>query len=320
MTRQNGDGHREILIRTFEAELHPGDGRTLDVRIVPYDTPATVVDSPEHGGDGRPYQEVWERGAFDKQLSAAHRVDVMMNVEHEPGFRGVIGIGKGTELRSGDDALYGTFRILPGADGDKALDLVNQNVLTGISLEAIPLGQYSSDGVVVRSRAHLDKVALCRAGRPAFSNAAVLAVREGSGDDEEPAPDPPPDDKPPGAVLNPEVDAVLARLGISVVTAEIVRGEWDSSASRFSDEEYEASCVVVRQGEAPIKERASLPVLEPDGALNVEALHRAAAVLMRGSVGSVTLDEKSAAARRLLRYYRLAREDAPAQLEALARR
>src|SRR5262245_15377041 len=79
---------RVTLVRRFELPLADSwDGRTLDVRVVPYDTPATVADPP----DWAPYREAFLRGAFDKQLTTPGRDRVWMNVEHEQGFRGAIG-------------------------------------------------------------------------------------------------------------------------------------------------------------------------------------------------------------------------------------
>jgi hypothetical protein len=158
------------LIRTFAADVQAGDGRTVDVTIVPYSIAADVSD------DGiRVYREQWDPGCFDDQLRAANRVDVLMNFEHERGIGGLV--GRGLELRSSPDGLHGTFRIFAGQDGDKALELVNEGVLRGVSLEAYPKKSVrSADGVVRRVRAHLDKVALCR--RPTWKEARVVAVRE----------------------------------------------------------------------------------------------------------------------------------------------
>ena len=166
----------EILHREFAAELTPGEGRTLDVRIVPYGTPAEVSDG------GPVYREVWVAGAFDDQLVAGHRLQVFLNFEHEQGISGVI--GDGVSLRSPPDGLYGSFELLDGPDGDKALALVNRGKLRGISLEAlVKVTKPSADGVVRRVRAHLKNVALCR--RPAYPDAQVLAVREEPVIDEE---------------------------------------------------------------------------------------------------------------------------------------
>jgi HK97 family phage prohead protease len=203
------DNVPERLVRevTFAVE---GDGRTIEARIVPYNTPTKVADAPQHGGTGIPYLERWLPGAFDAQTNAANRVDVWLNFEHEDGFRGIIGHGK--VLRSEPDALYGTFRVEPGPDGDKALHLVNEGVLTGLSIEAIPTRtQRTREGIVDRVKARLDKVALCRPGLAAYKGAEVLAVREAPPEDE-------PEDLapvlPPDPERSSEVDEVLKRVGV----------------------------------------------------------------------------------------------------------
>jgi HK97 family phage prohead protease len=160
---------RRPLIREFAAELTPGDGRTVEVRVVPYGIPAIVSDG------GPAYQEEWAAGCFDDQLRAANRVDVLLNFEHLQGPGGLI--GKGTELRSEPDGLHATFRMLKGQDGDKTLELVNDGILGGVSLEAYAKKSVrTAEGVVRRVKAHLRNVALCR--NPAFADARVLAVRE----------------------------------------------------------------------------------------------------------------------------------------------
>lgn len=168
------DSERLVREVSFAVE---GDGRTIEARIVPYNTPTEVVDLPEHGGTGVPYVERWLPGAFEKQASAANRVKVWLNIEHEDGFRAVV--GHGVALRESPDALYGTFRVEPGVDGDKALHMVNEGILTGLSIEAIPTRtRRTVDGIVERVKARLDKVSLVRDGLAAYESARVLAVRE----------------------------------------------------------------------------------------------------------------------------------------------
>jgi len=159
----------DVLHREFQAELSASDGRTVYARIVPYGTPAEVSDG------GPVYREEWADGAFDDQLVAGHRLRVLMNFEHETGIGGII--GKGVSLRSQPDGLHGSFQILNTQDGDKALELVREGILDGVSLEAYPKKSIrTADGVVRRVKAHLQNVALCR--RPAYHDAVVLAVRE----------------------------------------------------------------------------------------------------------------------------------------------
>lgn len=193
---------RAVLIRAIAA-VSAGDGRTLDMRIVPFGERATCMDG--HGGvpKGVPYQEEWMPGAFDGQLNAANRI--YLNFEHHPGLRGVI--GRGLQLRRDHDGYHGSFRVFDDEDGDKALMLVREGVLTGASLEAMPKRGGSirtAAGVVQRVKAHLDSVALCRT--PAFPSAVVTALREEDPIDEQMLPVQP----------NPELIERCRRLGIKI--------------------------------------------------------------------------------------------------------
>lgn len=162
-----------VAHRSYAAELTAGDGRTVDVRIVPYGE--RIVHNDGLGGvpKGMPYTEEVAFGCFSNQLNAAHRV--YANFEHQPGIAGLV--GRGVALREDSDALYGSFRIFEGSDGDKTLSLVNEGALDGISFEAIfKKSVRTAEGVVRRVRAHLDAVAFCRF--PAYQSAQVLGVRE----------------------------------------------------------------------------------------------------------------------------------------------
>lgn len=167
--QEKTDPQTGLLHRTFSADVQQGDGRTLDVRIVPYGERATVND-----GTGT-YEEEFAAGAFDDQLVAGHRLKVWLNFQHERGIDAVI--GKGVALREEPDGLYGSFRAYEDAAGDKALMLVNDGMLDGVSLEFLSKrAVQTAVGVVRRVKAHLDAVALCRQG--AYASAQVLAVRE----------------------------------------------------------------------------------------------------------------------------------------------
>lgn len=164
-----------LIRRSFSAEVTPGDGRTIDVRVVPYGERITHDDGMGGVPRGVPYQEEWVAGAFQNQTNAANRV--LVNFEHHEGLAGVVGHGK--TLLEREDGLYGSFGIHETPDGDKALMLVQEGVLHGVSLEAV--GRKSvrgTDGVIRRVKAHLRNIALCR--EPAYSGAVVLALREAS--------------------------------------------------------------------------------------------------------------------------------------------
>jgi HK97 family phage prohead protease len=301
----------ETVVRTFEVPLAESwDGRTLETRIVPYNQPATVADPPHFD----PYEEVWMPKVFQRQLSTPGRDKVLMNVEHEEGIRGVV--GQSLELAERDDGLYGSFGIHENSDGDKALTMIRNGFFTGVSLDARLLSSRRVDGIVQRVRAHLTHVSLCR--WPAFADARVLALRTDNTDagDEEPTPQPPP-------VLerSADVDERLAALGFEAVTRVATTEQaWDGSAARYTDEQYRAATLFCRPGDGPVKQRCSLPVLEPDGTLNVNALGAAAAALAggRSPLADVTRADKAAAARKLIRYYNQAGKEPPAGLRAIA--
>ena len=203
-------------------------------------------------------------------------------------------------LRDTGEAAEGTFRVLDGPDGDKMLELVRSENVTGVSLEAKPLKSIREDGVVKRVKAHLINIAFCR--RPAFPQAEILTVRMEV--------EPPPS-------FNPDLTDRLERIGFEpLIRRAIVRKPWDGSASRFDDDEWKASCILDR-GESfdTAKTRYAMPVLEPNGDLNVNALGAAAARLNQVQGGS-----KPAAARKLIRYYRQADMEPPASVMSAASR
>jgi HK97 family phage prohead protease len=165
---------RPRLVRMFEVDAATfGDGRTVDVRIVPYGETARAADGLGGVARGVAYDEEWLPGVFAQQERAANRV--LLNFEHETGLGGIV--GHGVALREARDGFHGSFRLHDNADGEKARMLVEEKVLGGVSLEAIPLKSVrTAAGVVQRVRAHLDKVSLCRL--PAFKSSVVLALRE----------------------------------------------------------------------------------------------------------------------------------------------
>lgn len=158
---------RTPLVRELPLELAEGDGRTIDARIFPYNEAARVADPPDY----TPYEEAFVRGCIAPQVTAAHRV--WLNFEHEDGLRGII--GHGAELEEREDGAYASFRVHDNADGNKALQLVRDGLLTAMSAEFLALKSQIRDGVTHRIRVHLDRVSLVRRG--AYPRAEVLAVR-----------------------------------------------------------------------------------------------------------------------------------------------
>jgi HK97 family phage prohead protease len=340
-----------------------GDGRTLYGRVVPYGVVANVADPPHFN----PYRESFVPGAFRAQLQAANRIDVLLNYEHRQGISDVV--GRGVALDDQPDGLYGTFRMLSHADGDKALELYHAGILRGLSTEFSVRKSRTVDGVVQRVDARIGNVALCRefgantgGAKAAYPGAEVLNVRAIGSEQAADAVlrqmlaaamryvelEPDPEDKLAMRQMIKEIRALIAKeegetvdpaelsppapaatsgrtadlferlsaLGIDVILSRaVVRKPWDGSPARFTDEEYQRSCLIDRGGDAPVKDRCSLPVLEPNGDVNANALASAA-----GRLGQVAASQamKAAAARKLMRYYRMADMTPPASMTKMA--
>jgi HK97 family phage prohead protease len=204
------DTEIQIVHRTYAADLTPGDGRTVDVKIVPYGEQIEHDDGLGGVPIGIPYVEEWTHGTFKHQLKAANRV--LANGEHQEGIAGIV--GHGIALREASDGLYGSFRIHDTPDGDKALVLINEGVWDGVSLEArLSKSQKTARGVIRRVKAHLEAIAFTRKG--AFDSARVLAVREraAAAATLENEPEPIPDEYLP-IDINPEVVERCRRLGL----------------------------------------------------------------------------------------------------------
>jgi len=156
-------------------------------------------------------------------------------------------------------------------------------------------------------------------GIQAYKSAGVLAVRETPAPLEPDAPEPDEPEPVPVPSRRPELDELLARVGYEpLLERAVVRTAWDGAASRYDDEQWARACVLDRgsQFDTP-KTRFALPVLEPNGDLNVNGMHAAAQRLNQVQSSQAA---KAAAARKLARLYRQAGEEAPAPMMALAGR
>ena len=153
--------------RQYESELEvrsDGDGRTICGICVPYD-----VETRIHAG----LTEVFRFGAFDAVTRAAHRVKLLQghNTQTMP-------LGKAITLREDARGLYGEFKVSKTAQGDQALELVRDGVLTNLSVGFQPLKDRKTlAGIVERIKAHLDEVSLVTFG--AYGDAASInAIRQ----------------------------------------------------------------------------------------------------------------------------------------------
>jgi phage head maturation protease len=158
-----------LLVREFVAADLEVKGRTVDVRVVPFEEVATVSDPPYE----RTYREQWLPGVFDHQLNAANRIHARYG--HSQAVIDVV--GHGISLRQEADGYHLSTKIHETAGGETALALLRDGALPCVSLEAMPVtSRRSVGGIVQRIKANLTGFAFCRQG--AFAGAQVLAIRE----------------------------------------------------------------------------------------------------------------------------------------------
>lgn len=107
--------------------------------------------------------------------------------------------------------------------------------------------------------------------------------------------------------------------GLLVPEERISDAPWDGAASRFTDEQYERSCVLDRKVcggemmEMSPKQRCSLPIKEPGGEINRNAVHAAAA---RISQVEACPEAISAAKSKLRSAYKAMGEEPPDSLRS----
>jgi hypothetical protein len=181
----------ERFSRLYRADLAVDDAGTVTGRVVPYESPAHVVDVE---GD---YDEVFTGVSFAGMLQgfarAPNRVRAVgLDLDHRPELDHRIGYA--TALESSDDGLYGTFALYGGADTPKVRSMLSSSH-TGLSIDfGARHTRTRPDGTRERLGVHLFRVAATPT--PIYAGAEILAVRA---DDE------------PGDIVTPRLDASVAR-------------------------------------------------------------------------------------------------------------
>lgn len=198
-----------VAVRKYSAALSAGDGRTVDLRIVPYGERIESDDGLGGVPRGVRYVEEFVHGVFDHVLGAPNRV--LLDFEHGDRLEDVV--GRGITLEDREDGFHGAFRMLETPAGETALALIHEEVLTGASVECRFLRSIrGADGVVRRVKAKLVKVALCR--EPAYAGAVVLGVRTTDTIDPEPEFEFAEELKP--VPFNPDLARRIEALGITI--------------------------------------------------------------------------------------------------------
>jgi hypothetical protein len=161
-----------VLTRSFQVldGFTRGDGRTLDMLCVPFNTPTMVSDG------GPAYREAFDPAAFTRQFAAngaAGRVDLRWH--HRDSVTDVIGTGLTFDARP--DHLRGSFRVAQSTVGDHVLALLADRPNYGVSIGFRARRSETVDGVVWRRDADLIETSLVPV--PAYPGAQLIAVRGG---------------------------------------------------------------------------------------------------------------------------------------------
>ena len=167
----------DILIRSFALEravvaAADGDGRSLAIRAVPWDTEIRI---------GQEEFESFDSRAFNTQLRAATRVPLTLSHPREGDILTNSLIGNLQSMEVGEDGLHVVARVASSTVATEALTLVNDGVLDEVSIGFVDVKHQRTarpgGGFLLRRlAARLDHVALVRAG--AYGQGAkVLAVR-----------------------------------------------------------------------------------------------------------------------------------------------
>lgn len=142
-----------------------GDGRTVDLFLVPFNRPQRINSTLTEQFDG---------GAFRAQQDNLSRVPLAWG--HLP--HGGKVVGKMTELRSGNGGLVGTGVVSKTSAGDDLLALLSDGAIP----PAVSIGfrsmvdRKAAGGVVIREQAFLTEVAFVQ--QPAYHEAMMVAMRE----------------------------------------------------------------------------------------------------------------------------------------------
>lgn len=161
----------DMMYRSFRPDLEvrsSGDGRTIYGIAVPYNAPTRIDDQ---------LVEQFERGAFNHQLGAAHRV----KFAREHVLLGGVLIGAASAMRDDASGLYVELRASKTPVGDETLELVRDGALNQLSIMFRERQNRNlAGGITARVKADLHEVAVVMEG--AYGElASAVGIRAAGG-------------------------------------------------------------------------------------------------------------------------------------------
>ena len=147
----------DLPLQLRAAAGEDSDGRTLEGRIVPYDTEVQVGET----------MESFAKGVFADTVPG----DVVLLWQHDVNQP----IGRMSALTEEADGAYGTFRLADTDRAREALSLARDGILTGLSVGFTGIEARAGKGSRTHTKARLMETSLVTF--PAYPQAGVLAVR-----------------------------------------------------------------------------------------------------------------------------------------------
>ncbi|HKV67687.1 MAG TPA: HK97 family phage prohead protease [Gaiellales bacterium] len=156
----------EITTVTFpalELRVPDDDERVVEGIVVPYGETSFLTPDPQG--------ERFAPKSLNRTIRERPKVKLFLNHRHDDA------VGTSVAWRVDDErGLWGKFKIPPGADGDRVLDKVRNELLDAFSIGFRPINtRRAPDGVREVLEAKLHEVSLVPIG--AYDGARVLAVR-----------------------------------------------------------------------------------------------------------------------------------------------
>lgn len=168
----------ETLIRSVELPeaLHlRDDGRTVDGLIVPWNTPADVIDVTATGV--RKYREGFLSTSFDQMMREGRKRGnfgfMRLKIDHDDATDRIAGFARTVEV--GEQGARAEFRLYRGSNLELFQSMIEESH-DGLSVEFVDLAKpLERDGVTWRTQVWVSGVATTP--EPAYANAKVLAMR-----------------------------------------------------------------------------------------------------------------------------------------------
>ncbi|WP_406306256.1 HK97 family phage prohead protease [Streptomyces sp. NBC_00885] len=148
-----------LLVRADNA------GRTVYGTAVPYGQIAEIQEG------GRVFRERFEYGSFARTIKLrGDKVRLFTGHQHQR-----LPIGRASELTEMRDGLHVSFLVSDTTEGNEALTLVRDGVVSSFSVGIKPISERMDGDVLVRTEVALYEVSLV--GMPAYEGAAIAGVR-----------------------------------------------------------------------------------------------------------------------------------------------